>query len=99
MYADDAEMAEITEADLYDPHDQMWQLCAAEDLGTLDVSGQSQVVAFASRLVQQTLAGALPKTTVWTSSEKHAGLLRLVPLRAGIVSTSWSDEIQQEPLP
>jgi hypothetical protein len=99
MYADDAEMAEITEAVLYDPHDQMWQLCAAEDLGTLDVSGQSQVVAFASRLVQQTLAGALPKTTVWTSSEKHAGLLRLVPLRAGIVSTSWSDEIQQEPLP
>jgi len=99
LYADDAEMAEITDAVLYDSRDQMWQLCAADDLGMLDVSGPSQVVAFAPRLLQQALAGALPKHIAWTSSEKHAGLLRLVPLRAGIVSTSWSGEIQQEPLP
>jgi hypothetical protein len=51
-YADEAEMAEITEAILYDAHDQMWQLCAADDLGALDVSSPAQAVPFASRLSQ-----------------------------------------------
>jgi len=97
-YADQGEMAEITEAVQYDPHGVMWQLCLAADLSALDVAGTPQVVAFAPRLTRQPLADVLRPDTVWTSSGEHAGLLRLVPLRAGIASTSWiAAERRQEP--
>jgi hypothetical protein len=42
----------------------------------------------------------LPQDTVWTSSGALAGLIRLVPLRAGIASASWTtDEQPAEPGP
>ncbi len=97
-YADRGDMAEITEAVRHDPRDVMWQLCMAADISALDVAGTPQVVAFAPRLARQPLADVLPPDTVWTSSGEHAGLLRLVALRAGIASTSWTgDERHQEP--
>jgi hypothetical protein len=93
-YADEGEIAEIVEAVQHDPREVMWQLCTPEDLSTLDVASVPQTVAFAPRLTRQSLAGVLPPDTVWTSSGVHAGLLRLVPLRAGIVSPSWTAEEQ-----
>jgi hypothetical protein len=97
-YADEGEIAQITEAVQHDPREVMWQLCAPADLSALDVAGASQVVAFAPRLTRPSLASVLPPDTVWTSSGAHAGLLRLVPLRAGIASASWAtDEKHQEP--
>jgi hypothetical protein len=98
-YADQGEMAEITEAVQHDPHDVMWQLCSAADLSALDVTGMPQVVAFAPRMTRQPLADVLPPDTVWTSSGEHAGLLRLVPLRAGIASTSWKTDERRPGLP
>lgn len=98
-YADDAEIAEIKEVVTHDPRAVMWQLCATTDLGALDVVGPPQVVAFAPRLARQPLADVLPQDTVWTSAGQHAGLLRLVALRAGIARPNWSDEAEdgQEP--
>ena len=84
-------MAEIREALLYPPRQEMWQLCAPGDLGALDVAAVPEVVRFASRLNKDALAGTLPgEQPVWTSSGSFAGLLRLVPLRPGFVSSSWS---------
>jgi hypothetical protein len=97
-YADEGEMAEITEAVQHDPREVMWQLCTPTDLSALDVADAPQVVAFAPRLTKPSLAEVLPPDTVWTSSGAHAGLLRLVPLRAGIASPSWTaDERHLEP--
>ena len=93
-YADEGEVAEITEAVQHDPREMMWQLCRPADLSALDVVGPPQVVAFAPRLTRQPLADVLPPDTVWTSSGAHAGLIRLVPLRAGIASSSWTADQQ-----
>ena len=99
-YADEGEIAAIVEAVQHDPREVMWQLCAPGDLSALDVASALQIVAFAPRLTRQPLAGVLPPDTVWTSSGLHAGLLRLVPLRAGIVSPSWTadDQYVEPPL-
>jgi hypothetical protein len=98
-YADESEVAEIKEIVAHDPSAVMWQLCTPADLSALDVVTRPQVVAFAPRLARQPLADALPRDTVWTSSGQHAGLLRLVPLRAGIARPKWSGEDEQELLP
>jgi hypothetical protein len=97
-YADEGEIAQITGAVQHDPREVMWQLCTAADLSALDIAGAPLVVAFAPRLTRPSLASVLPPDTVWTSSGAHAGLLRLVPLRAGVASPSWAtDEKHQEP--
>jgi hypothetical protein len=76
----------------------MWQLCTPADLSALDMAGTLPTVAFAPRLTRQQLVDVLPQDTIWTSSGAHAGLLRLVPLRPGIASTSWATaEQHQEP--
>ncbi len=98
-YTDESEVAEIKEVITHDPRAAMWQLCAPSDLSTLDVVSRPQVVAFAPRLTRQPLADVLPRDTVWTSSGQHAGLLRLVPLRAGIARPKWAGEDEQELLP
>jgi hypothetical protein len=95
-YADEAEIAQVTEAAQHDPREVMWQLCAPADLSALDASGAPLVVTFAPRLTRPPLADVLPSDTVWTSSGAHAGLLRLVPLRGGIPIPSW---ISAEPPP
>jgi hypothetical protein len=89
-YADEAEIAQVTDAVQHDPREVMWQLCTPADLSALDASGTPLVVTFAPRLTRPPLADVLPPDTVWTSSGAHAGLLRLVPLRGGIASPSWT---------
>jgi hypothetical protein len=99
-YAREGEMAEIADAVQQDPREVMWQLCTPTDLSALDVGGAPQVVVFAPRLTRPPLADMLPQDTVWTSSGALAGLIRLVPLRAGIASASWTtDEQPAEPGP
>ena len=92
-YAGEDDLAEIREAVKYDPAQMMWQLCGPEDLGALDVSVPPPVVWFAPRLNRDMLVGVLPPETAWTSSGSYAGLLRLVPLRAGIASSHWGGDV------
>jgi hypothetical protein len=90
-YADDDDVAEVRETLLYQPLQEMWQLCAPEDLSALNVDVVPEVVRFASRLSKNALTGTLPGgDPVWTSSGSYAGLLRLVPLKPRFVSSSWS---------
>jgi hypothetical protein len=97
-YADEGEITEIAEAVQHDPREVMWQLCTPADLSALDMAGALPTVAFAPRLTRQQLVDVLPQDTIWTSSGAHAGLLRLVPLRPGIASTSWAaGEQHREP--
>jgi hypothetical protein len=88
--ADDGEIADITEAVRHDPREVMWQLCTPDDLSALDVTDEPQVVTFAPRSARQVLTDAVPPDTVWPSTGAHAGLLRLVALRDGIASPSWT---------
>ena len=91
-YAGEDDVTEIKEAILYEPREMMWQLCAPDDLSVLDAAVVPQVVEFAPRLNKAILDVALPPQTVWTSSGSYAGLLRLVPLRAGIASSHWGGD-------
>lgn len=93
-YAHEGEVADIVGAVQHDPRDVMWQLCTPADLSALDVGGAPQAVMFAPRLTKPPLVGVLPQETVWTSSGAVAGLIRLVPLRAGIASASWTTDEQ-----
>jgi hypothetical protein len=91
-YTDDDDVAEIREALLYPPRQEMWQLCSPVDLSVLNVAAVPEVVRFASRLNKDALAGTLPgDQPVWTSSGSYAGLLRLVPLRPGFTSSTWGE--------
>jgi hypothetical protein len=90
-YAGEDDVAEIKEAIQYEPSQVMWQLCAPDDLGALDAAILPQVVRFAPRLNKNVLAG-VPPETVWTSSGSYAGLLRLVPLRSGLASSTWGSD-------
>ena len=90
-YIDQDDAAEVREALLYPPRQEMWQLCSPGDLIALNTATVPEVVRFASRLNKDALAGTLPgEQPVWTSSGSFAGLLRLVPLRPGFVSSIWS---------
>lgn len=91
-YADEGDVAEVKEAVLYEPSQVMWQLCGWNDLTVLDPTVSPQAVWFAPRLNKGVLAADLPSETVWTSSGSYAGLLRLVPLRAGIALSSWGSD-------
>ena len=91
-YADEDDVAEIREALLYRPMEEMWQLCAPGDLGVLNSAAVPAVVRFASRLNKEALAGTLPgEEPVWASSGSYAGQLRLVALRPGYVTSNWSE--------
>ncbi len=77
------DLAEIRETLIYQPVEEMWQLCGPDDLkNLLNLNLRPGVVKFASRLnkeaLQRMLSGNPP---AWTSSGSSAGLLRLVPLR------------------
>jgi hypothetical protein len=87
------ELDEITRAATRGAFDVMWQLCAAPDLSLLDTDGQRlQTVRFAPRAGRAQVAARLPADTVWISSARHAGVVRLVPLRPGLVMLTWSEE-------
>jgi len=91
-YADEGDVAEVKEAVLYQPGQVMWQLCGRNDLAALDATVSPQAVWFAPRLNKAALAADLPSETVWTASGSYAGLLRLVPLRAGTAFSSWGSD-------
>ncbi|MFF4240686.1 hypothetical protein ACFYYL_32840 [Actinomadura geliboluensis] len=74
----------------HDPAGEMWQLCAPEDLALLDTAPEPRAVRFAPRSAGG--AGALPAGTVAVPSAAHCGVLRLVPLHAGVVEWTWSEE-------
>jgi hypothetical protein len=78
--------ADIKEALLY-PHEQaMWQLCESRDTAALNVAVEFPAIRFASRLYERPLATALSSREVeWTPRGSFAGLMRLVPLRSGLV--------------
>ncbi|MFC4591237.1 hypothetical protein [Sphaerisporangium corydalis] len=91
------ELPELVTAAAADPHDAMWQLCSADDLPLLDLSAApSGVVRFAPERGRGALEDLLPAGTVWTSSGRHAGTLRLVPVRPGVAYQSWTAEPEQE---
>ena len=72
--------------------DEMWQLCAPGDLKALNPAVPPVAIRFASRLARDALGGMLSgEDPVWTSSGSFAGLLRLVPLRAGVVVYGWGE--------
>jgi hypothetical protein len=89
----DDDIAAITAMVVAEPRDTMWQLCQASDIGLLD-AGTSQVAAvrFAPRAVLVNSGGVFPVRTEWISSAKHAGMLRFVPLRRGVVHRTWSTD-------
>jgi hypothetical protein len=91
VYALEDDVATVRDALLYPARDEMWQLCAPADLSALNVDVPPISIRFASRLSREALAGTVPgDEPVWTSSGSFAGLLRLVPLRNGIASSSWN---------
>ena len=59
-YIDDDDVAEVKEALLYPPRQEMWQLCSPGDLSVLNTATALEVVRFASRLNKDALAGTLP---------------------------------------
>jgi len=92
---DDAET--VRDALLYPPRDEMWQLCAPADLSTLDVDTPPLSVRFASRLTKSALRSLSGDEPVWMSSGSFAGVLRLVPLRAGITVQRWNNDDPRDP--
>ena len=98
---DDDDIAAMTATITAEPREVMWQLCRAGDISLLD-AGANEVAAvrFAPRAVLSRVGGAFSFPTEWISSTRHAGVLRLVPLRRGVVRRTWStdDELVAEPL-
>lgn len=95
-YHGDGDVEQLVAAATADPAAVMWQLCAPSDVSALDVSARPQVIIFAPQVTRDAAAGALPVGTVWTASGERGGLLRLVPLRDGLVQVSWSSRAPRE---
>ncbi|MFI6497918.1 hypothetical protein [Nonomuraea typhae] len=93
----DEDLTELTEAASHDPHTSMWQLCLAQDLSLLDVGSEPPVVVrFAPQHCRTAMEGSLPAGITWVPSARHAGTLRLVPVRPGVAYQSWADELEPE---
>jgi hypothetical protein len=87
----DEEVAAAREAMLYPATGEMWQLCRAADLPALEEESPPLALRIAPRIDRDALLGGLAGAeTQWTSLP-WAGLLRLVPLRPGIVDQSWGE--------
>jgi hypothetical protein len=81
----------ISQTTLHDPHDVMWQLCTAADLPLLDPTARSlATLRFAPRSERPAIESRLPPDTMWIPAARHAGVLRLVPLRPGLVVHTWT---------
>jgi hypothetical protein len=91
------DVASTRDALLHPPRDEMWQLCAPADLRALDVDAPTLSIRFASRLTKETLRSIPGDEPVWTSSGSFAGVLRLVPLRAGVAVSSWGEGEPESP--
>ncbi len=90
-YADD-DIAAIREVILHDPKQEMWQLCAPDDIGFLDTKATPQVVAFAPKPAKSALGQVLPPSMQWTMAGSHAGLIRFVPLRKSATYVELADD-------
>ncbi|MEZ0113853.1 hypothetical protein ABH920_007887 [Catenulispora sp. EB89] len=95
-------LAELTRSDARDV--RLTQFCAPEDLRWLESdAAAARLVRFAPQaaesVVAWTSAGAErhPPTTVWTEDGRLLGVLRLVPLRAGVVADDLQAEGQAPP--
>lgn len=89
-YVIEDDVANVREALLHPVQDEMWQLCAPVDLRALNVDMPPLSIRFASRLTKEALRSLPGDEPVWTSSGSFAGVLRLVPLRAGIAVPAWA---------
>lgn len=90
IYAPAEDVTEIREALLYQPAEEMWQLCHPDDLkNVLNLAIRPEAVGFASRLNKDALATTVSRVEplAWTSSGSNAGLLRLVSLRPEYLAT------------
>ena len=96
-YATENDVATVRDALLHPARDEMWQLCTPADLRALDVDAPTLSVRFASRLTKEALRSLPGDEPVWTSSGSFAGVLRLVPLRAGIAVSTWSEAESESP--
>ena len=96
----DNDIAIITTIITDDPRDTMWQLCRSAEIRLLD-TGIPKVpcVRFAPETVHESSSGVFSVETIWISSTKHAGMLRLVPVRPGLASRTWltNDELDEWP--
>ncbi|MFI6922678.1 hypothetical protein ACIBIZ_22245 [Nonomuraea spiralis] len=91
--APEEDLSELAAAAAQDPSAVMWQLCLARDLSLLDVGGGPPgVVRFAPRRCRAAMRESLPAGTVWVPSARHAGTLRLLPVRPGVACRTWADE-------
>ncbi|MFF0863343.1 hypothetical protein ACFYUV_16410 [Nonomuraea sp. NPDC003560] len=91
--APEEDLPELASAAGHDVSAVMWQLCLARDLSLLDVgAGPPAAVRFAPRPCRAALEESLPAGTVWVPSARHAGTLRLVPVRPGVARQTWADE-------
>lgn len=92
------DVAALRDALRDDPRQKMWQLCSPDELGALDAAADPLMVTFAPETAKKWLAEHVPKDTEWTPSGAYGGLLRLVPLRSGIVpdeDDGWAaDEVR-----
>jgi hypothetical protein len=86
-----------------EPGDAFVQLCAADDLGMLDASPQTaRMVRFAPQFVREPVIAAANGSAGrlgdvhWTTSGHAAGVLRLMPMRSGVVVREWpSNELEE----
>jgi hypothetical protein len=84
------EPAELVRAAGYDAHDVMRQLCAVTDLPLLELGGPDlAVVRFVPQHGRTTGDDLMPADTLRVPSARHAGVLRMVPVRPGVVAPSW----------
>lgn len=96
-YAVDDDVANVRDALLRPARDEMWQLCSPADLRVLDVDAPTLSIRFASRLTKDALRSLPGDEPVWTSSGSFAGVLRLVPLRAGVAASTWGQAEPEDP--
>lgn len=75
----------------YPAEDEMWQLCGAADLKFLDYSvADPPALSFAPRAARAQIRDQVTPGTVWVPSPRHAGVLRLVPIRPDLV-LPWTE--------
>ncbi|MEO5878370.1 MAG: hypothetical protein ABIS86_10115 [Streptosporangiaceae bacterium] len=86
-----ADLTVLVQAAAYDSDDVMWQLCAASHLSLLDVGrGRPATVRFAPQSAQAVPGSGLPSDTAWIPTSGAAGVLRLVPVRTGLITWGWT---------
>ena len=69
---------------------EMWQLLGPGDLPLVSIGDRCPpTLRFAPRGARNLLRGHCPADTLWARSSRHAGVLRLVPVRPDLVQRHW----------